>query len=66
MAQPKCPICKSPCPRPPENATFPFCSKQCKLADLGNWLDGRYVLPEGPADVYDDEGDPDRGPPTLH
>ncbi len=24
---------------------FPFCSKRCKLIDLGRWLDERYVIP---------------------
>jgi endogenous inhibitor of DNA gyrase (YacG/DUF329 family) len=28
--------------------TYPFCSPRCKLVDLGNWLDGRYVI-AGPA-----------------
>lgn len=23
----------------------PFCSKRCKLVDLGRWLDGAYSLP---------------------
>jgi endogenous inhibitor of DNA gyrase (YacG/DUF329 family) len=23
---------------------FPFCSKRCKLIDLGRWLDGTYSL----------------------
>lgn len=24
---------------------FPFCSKKCKLIDLGKWLDGTNALP---------------------
>ncbi len=27
---------------------FPFCSRNCKLVDLGNWLEGRYSISEGP------------------
>jgi endogenous inhibitor of DNA gyrase (YacG/DUF329 family) len=23
---------------------FPFCSKRCRLLDLGQWLDGRYWI----------------------
>lgn len=23
---------------------LPFCCQRCKLADLANWLDGRYVV----------------------
>ncbi|HYC57851.1 MAG TPA: DNA gyrase inhibitor YacG [Candidatus Binatia bacterium] len=44
----RCPTCKqlfepssSPCP--------PFCSKRCKLLDLGRWLDGSYAVPGEPA-----------------
>ena len=25
---------------------FPFCSRTCKLVDLGNWLDERYAITE--------------------
>jgi len=28
--------------------TFPFCSKKCKLIDLGHWLNEDYKM-EGPA-----------------
>lgn len=31
--------------------TFPFCSKQCKLIDLGRWLDGTHALPSYSEDV---------------
>ncbi len=40
----------------------PFCSRRCKLLDLGRWLDGRYAIPGEPAsdeelsaDVRDDQ-----------
>jgi len=26
-------------------ASFPFCSKRCRLRDLGAWADGRHVIP---------------------
>lgn len=46
-AHAKCPTCKR------EVATdapaFPFCNARCKLVDLGNWLDGKYVIPGPPA-----------------
>lgn len=35
-----CPICKKL--STPEYQ--PFCSKRCADIDLGNWLDGKYVL----------------------
>lgn len=45
----RCPIChKAAAPRP-ENRAFPFCSPQCKLVDLGRWLDGSYRVPGPPA-----------------
>jgi len=45
----KCPICskevkfddKKKLPQ-----SFPFCSKRCKLVDLGNWLDEEYTISE--------------------
>jgi len=53
----KCPICK-------REVAFgepfmPFCSERCKLIDLGNWLDERYVisspLSSGPPAEAEDE-----------
>jgi endogenous inhibitor of DNA gyrase (YacG/DUF329 family) len=31
---------------PDDAATLPFCGERCKLADLGSWLSGRYVVSE--------------------
>ena len=46
----RCPICKSPVAA--DSKTFPFCSERCRLVDLGNWLDGKYVLsPDGDEDA---------------
>jgi endogenous inhibitor of DNA gyrase (YacG/DUF329 family) len=59
MAKAVCPICKKECARYPENPVFPFCGKQCKLADLGNWLDGRYAVPDASAGPNEDELDSD-------
>jgi endogenous inhibitor of DNA gyrase (YacG/DUF329 family) len=28
------------------NPYRPFCSKRCKLIDLGSWIDERYLIPE--------------------
>jgi uncharacterized protein len=39
----RCPICKTPLPNT-EGATFPFCSKRCRLTDLNNWIDGKYTI----------------------
>ncbi|MFH1626074.1 MAG: DNA gyrase inhibitor YacG [Pseudomonadota bacterium] len=27
------------------NPFRPFCSERCKLIDLGQWIDGSYVIP---------------------
>ena len=35
-----CPICNTPVTD--EQATYPFCSKRCRLVDLGEWFDGSY------------------------
>jgi hypothetical protein len=29
-----------------QNRWWPFCSKRCQLADLGQWFAGRYSIPE--------------------
>ncbi len=44
-------MCRKVIPDAPEDyPSRPFCSKKCKLADLGNWLDGRYRIPGEPVD----------------
>ena len=40
----KCPTCKKPVIKE-GNTFFPFCSEQCQLIDLGQWLDGGYSVP---------------------
>ena len=55
-------MCENPVGRHPENPSFPFCGPRCKLADLGNWLDERYVVPTTPAGGWD----ADRTPDDLH
>ena len=49
----RCPICAGPAPLDADFA--PFCSDRCKLADLGNWFSGRYVISrEASIDDFDD------------
>jgi len=52
-----CPTCKGQRRPQANNPTFPFCSARCKLADLGNWLGGRYALSGEPVS---DDGEEDR------
>ena len=40
-----CPMCGRPASQ--DGPSRPFCSRRCKLADLGNWLDERYRIPAG-------------------
>jgi len=45
----KCPICGkifriSHQERSQRTESFPFCSRRCKLMDLGAWLDGGYRM----------------------
>ncbi len=44
-----CPVCQKPVKassqdRAEEAQFFPFCSRRCKLVDLGAWLDARYTI----------------------
>ena len=55
----RCPQCGGPAAAGPDNASRPFCSERCKLADLGQWFAGRYAIPaeedaEVPADMPPD------------
>jgi endogenous inhibitor of DNA gyrase (YacG/DUF329 family) len=55
----RCPLCRRKLPTGPDapgNATKPFCSARCKLLDLDNWLDGRYVVSEELPFSEGDEG----------
>lgn len=50
-----CPICS----RPADTATTPFCSKRCRMVDLGRWFTESYVVSSpmpGAADEAKDEG----------
>lgn len=37
-----CKVCGAPVGKAAE--TFPFCSRRCRLVDLGRWMDGRYRM----------------------
>ena len=46
-----CPMCRKVIPDAPDDyPSRPFCSRQCKLQDLGKWLDGEYRIPGEPVD----------------
>jgi endogenous inhibitor of DNA gyrase (YacG/DUF329 family) len=50
----KCPNCKRECPWE-GNPYRPFCSQECKLADLHRWLNEEYSLSE-PLSSNQEEG----------
>lgn len=48
-----CPTCGRDVPWGEESLYRPFCSKRCRLIDLGEWLDEGYRI----GDATDDPGD---------
>jgi len=52
----KCAHCGEVFVLSPENKEFwPFCSKRCKMIDLGNWLQEKYVVKEDAAKKEEDK-----------
>jgi endogenous inhibitor of DNA gyrase (YacG/DUF329 family) len=60
----RCRYCKRPLhPEEPEHARhWPFCSERCKMAELGHWFEGRYVLSRPVDQVADDAAGPAKPP----
>jgi endogenous inhibitor of DNA gyrase (YacG/DUF329 family) len=55
----RCPTCGKPAGRD----TAPFCSKRCRMVDLGRWFGERYVVSSplpGVAETADDGDDAER------
>ncbi|MBV1787100.1 DNA gyrase inhibitor YacG [Marinobacterium sp. D7] len=44
-----CPQCGKPTLYSPENSYRPFCSKRCRLIDLGEWASEGYQIPLEPS-----------------
>ncbi|HOX06321.1 MAG TPA: DNA gyrase inhibitor YacG [Planctomycetota bacterium] len=71
MTTAKCPICGRATDAPAQPAApggavklppnFPFCSKRCRLLDLGRWFDGHYRIPGAPLEVAEDGPAPPTG-----
>jgi endogenous inhibitor of DNA gyrase (YacG/DUF329 family) len=56
----KCPVCKKVIGlQNPNNSReseyFPFCSRRCKLVDLGSWFDGEYRIVSEQTEGVDEE-----------
>lgn len=47
-----CPLCGKQDTWQPENAFKPFCSKRCKLIDLGEWASETRKIPGAPIDPF--------------
>jgi len=45
-----CPACGTPALFGAQNAFRPFCSKRCRLTDLGAWASESYRIPAKPAE----------------
>lgn len=58
----RCPQCSKPSLIAPANPWRPFCSERCKLIDLGDWMNGRFVIPVEPSADSDDY-EPEELPP---
>jgi endogenous inhibitor of DNA gyrase (YacG/DUF329 family) len=62
--KPRCPTCKQALPEP-SPSTAPFCNPRCKAADLGSWLDGKYVV-ASPAFAGDSDNPEDNDADLLN
>ncbi|BCX81063.1 conserved hypothetical protein [Methylomarinovum caldicuralii] len=45
-----CPICRKPVEWRRDNPYRPFCSRRCKLIDLGEWATEKRYIPGPPAE----------------
>lgn len=51
----ECATCRKPVAPRAENPAYPFCSKRCRMVDLGRWLGEEYRVPDRQADEQEDE-----------
>lgn len=60
MSSVRCPICDVPMPGDwSEYPDYPFCSKRCRIIDLGRWLSEDYKVGDG--EPSDDRSSPKGG-----
>jgi endogenous inhibitor of DNA gyrase (YacG/DUF329 family) len=57
-----CPRCGTSVVWGPESPWRPFCSKRCRLIDLGEWLDEHHRIPGSPEDPDEDAPIRERSP----
>jgi uncharacterized protein len=65
MNKVRCPICERALDAqgPREWPDWPFCSKRCKLVDLGRWLGGNYRIESPLGEEHQDETSESDSPP---
>jgi len=55
----KCPTCKKEIVYRTDNPFRPFCSKRCRLIDLGTWLEEGYSVPAaGEIEIFENADRP--------
>lgn len=64
MTTVNCPTCNAPVPWTEASVYRPFCSKRCRLIDLGEWLDESKRIPGGELDESDIGAIPDDRDPA--
>ncbi len=50
-----CPTCFKKVTWVAANTYRPFCSERCKLLDLGDWANDKFVIPGEPVSIHQDE-----------
>lgn len=69
MSKVRCPICQRGMDThgPKEWPDWPFCSKRCRMVDLGRWLGGIYRIetPLNEEDLIDLDEVPDSPKPAV-
>jgi len=71
MTKVRCPICERAMDQgPKEWPDWPFCSKRCRMVDLGRWLGGNYRITtrmseEDLAEIEEDANSPKPAVPSA-
>lgn len=60
-----CPTCGKPVAWTPDSTWRPFCSRRCRLIDLGDWLDESHRISD-PTDAPGDDPPDSESEPTAH
>jgi endogenous inhibitor of DNA gyrase (YacG/DUF329 family) len=55
----ECPTCKKPVEWGEKSPFRPFCSKRCRLIDIGAWADGSYSIEDPNGGINPDDIEPD-------